>query len=169
MRRTKNPQFTKAAGAVAILFGLFFLVRLFVETPSQQIERRLKDIAKGVKAKKVKDVMENFADDFKHEPALPEKKTVEAYLTLGLDTEGVQEIAIWDIKVEIPKAEEGAKPKAIATFAFKGKGYTYETVPHWICKAIFERQPDGKWLLKDFETPRDSVTNQPVTIPTIGQ
>jgi hypothetical protein len=157
---------SRVSMVAAGLLLLFLLLRLVVETPALEIEHRLTKMSQAVKAKNLEGVMKHFAGDFKHGPDL-NKGAVEGHLRNALETEDLQEVVIWDIKVEIPRPEEGVKPKGIATFQCKAKGKYADTLT-WDCKVIFERQANGEWLLKDFETPRDHITNEVVPIPGIG-
>lgn len=167
-KQSKNRRYGQALAGVAGLLAVFFLLRLVIETPSQQIVRKLQEMSRAVKAKDTDGVVKHVSDEFKHGTFL-DKGALTHFLREAIDSESLREAELWRYDVESVSTPADGKPTATVSFYFKGKGVWGETVPHWLCKATFVRDADGQWRLKDFETPRDSVTGQPITVPGIGQ
>ena len=160
-RTRKRRWFTAAAGVVA-LAGLYCLLDFAVETDREQIQRKVKAMAAGLKAPANLDaVLENVSDRF-HCPFADSKTALRDKAREQLKTWNITEVRISDLHCgEISRERKTAvaefRAKVIGTFG------ALEAAPIF-CTATFDYQPPQGWLLRELEV-RGEGPLQGFTVP----
>jgi hypothetical protein len=142
--KTRNKYCAIAVGVVVALFVIYIVLQFFVETASEQMERRVRDIAGSVKSKQIKNVLEkNLSDDF-HAGSYNKRDFLEKAQSLA-DQHHVDSVEVWDIKlVEIDREIRTAK----LSFKAKPKIEGQET-PWYLVVAVFVMTPKESWWQKE--------------------
>ena len=162
--KTRKKQYAMGAGVFVVLLGVYVTLYCLVETSSQQMERRVRDIAASVKSKQIKNALEkNLADDF-HVGTLDKSAFVEKAQSLK-DHFGVDSLQVWQFKlVQIDRE------KKTATFHFMAKPIVPGQDTWYLVKAQFAMTSKGtwseEWKMRSFEYFNPIAdTNSPLTIP----
>jgi hypothetical protein len=152
-----------AVGVVAGLAGLYFLLDRLVETPREQIERKVGEMAAAVKARDAGTIAKHLAADFRFHGQDRDsfRKFVESAVNRGV----LDELTVWDM--EWP--EEGDDRTRRVQFKAKPKGGMAAGIEYYyLVKARFVREADGQWRLKDFDVYNPFVdSNRPLDIPNL--
>ena len=131
-------------GVVVVLFAAYLVLQFIVETASNQMKRRVQDIAGSVEKKQINSVLErNLSDDF-HAGRYDKKGFIDKAQSLA-DSYGVDSVEVWDFElVEIDREKRTAK----FTFRVKPKIKDHET-PWYLVKAVFVMTPKESWWQKE--------------------
>lgn len=156
-RRGVNPIFLLALVPLVLMLGYFITDRL-VETRREQIQRKLHEMAAGVKARDMDRIFRHISSQFRHEHYDRDsfRRAVDAALRNNL----VSEVEVWDLKFldEGGNVEFQAKPKG-----GMADGYTFFRVT-----AEFVRDPDGQWRMKGFQVFKPYAdSKEPMSIPQL--
>ena len=161
----KKPYGYAAVGFLAAL-AVYFLLYNFIETSSQQIKRRVKDIAASVEGKDIKARLEkNLAEDFRvgsYDKKAFIEKAQQLRDAFGVDRVGVSGFELVEID----------RDKGVARFHFLATPVARDATQVYLVKAVFVMKPKEKWFDKEewrmqsFQYFNPVVdTNSPLTIP----
>jgi hypothetical protein len=164
--RTRKKQYAISAGVVLLLLAVYGALLLFIETSSQQMERRVNDMAASVQRKDIPATLEkHLTDDFRF-GHYDKKGFIDKAQQLQ-DRFGVDKVIVWNFTlVEIDR------DKGTARFHFNAKPITSQETPFYLVKAVFVMKPKEKWSDKEewrmqsfeyFNPVADS--NSPLQIP----
>ena len=147
--RTRNRRWFASAAGVVALAGLYCLLDFAVETDREQIQRKVKAMAAGLKAPANLDaVLENVSDSF-HCPFADSKTALREKAREQIKTWNITEVRISDLRCgEISRERK----TAVAEFRAKviGEFGTLEAAPVF-CKATFDYQPPHGWRMRELE------------------
>jgi hypothetical protein len=154
------------------LAGLYFLLDRLVETDREQVERKVQEMAAGVRARDVNAIFNHVSERFSHNGMgrAQFRQSVEGLLQGGI----VDDIEVWEFTfpedfrapVSLPGQET---PAETIRFSFRAKpkgGRVINPLDH-PCEARFVRDPDGQWRMLDFQVFNPVLTNQPEQIPVL--
>jgi hypothetical protein len=160
--RTRKRGVLVAAGVVAALAGVYFVLSLLVETPHAQVTRKLNEMAAGVKARDADAIFKHIAADlrFRGQDRAAFRNYVETALRRGL----IGELEVWDF--HWPKG--GDEKTLPVEFSAKPKGGVVPDGAYYLVRAKFVREADGQWRLQSFDVYNPAVeTSRPIDIPTL--
>jgi hypothetical protein len=161
--RSRKRAFLIAAAVVASLAGVYFLLDKLVETPPEQIERKLTEMATAVRTRDVDAIVKHLAADF-HFRGQDKAAFRQAYVEPALQRGLVGELEVW----EFHWPEGGDDQKRPVEFYAKLKGGMVPEGPFYLVKAQFIREADGQWRLKGFDLFNPAVdTTRPIDIPPV--
>jgi hypothetical protein len=137
--RTRKKQYASGAGLVLLLLAVYVVLAFFIETSSQQMERRVSDMAASVERKDIRATLEkHLADDFRF-GQYDKKGFIDKAQQLR-DGFGVDKVTVWNFTlVEIDR------DKGTAKFHFNAKPITSQETPFYLVKAVFVMKPKEKW------------------------
>lgn len=147
--RARDRRWFAAAAGVVALAVLYCLLDSAVETDREQIQRKVKAMAAGLKAPANLDaVLENVSDQF-HCPFAESKSALRDKARDAIQTYKITEVRIsdlhcGDISRERSTAVAEFRAKVIGTFG------SLEAAPV-ICKAKFDYEPQPGWRLRELE------------------
>ncbi len=142
-----------AAGVVVGLVGVYFLLDRLVETRREQIERKLQEMARGVKDRNVDAIFAHISDRFDYRGL--KKPAFRAVAEATLRTGRVTELVIWNVK----HLDNHGKVR----FQAKPKGSVGDNVGTDV-EAQFVNE-NGQWRLRTFEVFQPFVdANQPFDV-----
>jgi hypothetical protein len=142
--RTRKKRYAISVGVVLLLLAVYGLLAwLLIETSSQQMERRVSDMAESVQRKDIRATLEkHLADDF-HFGQYDKKGFIDKAQQLR-DGFGVDKVTVWNFTlVEIDR------DKGTAKFHFNAKPITSQETPFYLVKAVFVMKPKEKWSDKE--------------------
>ncbi|MFL5240733.1 MAG: hypothetical protein ACJ8FY_01380 [Gemmataceae bacterium] len=160
--QTRKKRYLKALLPVLGLALIYSLIGHFVETPQQQITRKLREMADGVTHNDLDKVLAHISEDF-HVGSTNKRafRTKAHELMSGF---GVTKMVVWDIDVVNLDKEKGTAQVnlAIKTFGdFRGSGDLF-----YNGRALFQRDPDGQWRLQSFQIFHPFIDTQtPLPLP----
>jgi hypothetical protein len=160
--RTRRHAYLVALGVVGGLAGLYALLFLLIETPRQQIERKVNEMAAAVAARDADAILRNVSDDFRHGGM--DKAGLRGLVEKVLRQRAIDGLQVWDF--DWP---ESAAPRTRPVhFRAKPLGGMASGEAFYLVKATFVRDPDGQWRLKGFDVFNPFVnTTQPFEIPSL--
>jgi len=142
-----------AAGAVAGVALLYFLLSLVHETDRTQIFRKMNEMKEAVNQKDLKRFLAHVSDDFQAYGM--NKKALREETASAIDRFGISNASISDLKLDELDKENGR-----ATVSFRGAADNNRTARLAIpCKAKFVRDKDGQWRMKSIAFYKPLVDN----------
>jgi hypothetical protein len=163
--KTRKKQYAIGGGVFVLLLGLYIALYCLIETSSQQMEKRVREIAASVKNKQIRSALEkNLADDF-HVATYNKSAFIDKAQSLR-DHFGVDALDVRDFKlVEIDREKKTATVHFIAQPLVPG-----EQTPWYLVKAQFVMTSSGtwteEWKMRSFEHFNAIAdTNSPLPIP----
>jgi hypothetical protein len=160
--RPKRDEKKKGPSARAILFGISGLALLlllglwacdhFVESDTEQIDRKMHEMSAGVHERNMDNVFRHVSDSFHVGSA--NKAAFRQLADGAIQRQDITEIEVWDIAVESVSRETKT---ATVRFRFKPKGRVPENAGY-IGKSKFVLDPDKEWRLQSIEI-SDSLGN----------
>lgn len=147
--RRKQPS-TKSILLVVSALALLLLAAvrvcdLAVESPREQIERKLHEMSDGVRERNLAKTFQHVSDSFRYGTA--GKETLQREGEQAQQDGRVTEIPIWDIKVDDVK-ENDTKVKAEFRIKVKGSAFAEN---QFLVRSYFVREADGQWRLESFK------------------
>jgi ketosteroid isomerase-like protein len=158
----RNRGLLIAAGVMAALGGLYFLLSLMLETPRAQIERKLKEMAAAVKAKDADALFNHIAADFRFRGQ--DRKSFRTYVDTAFKGGMIDDLIIYDFDWREDKG--GDRVRNVA-FMAKPKASYAENQPAYRVQAKFVREADGQWRMQSFEVYNPVLGQQPMDIPNL--
>lgn len=167
--RTRQRGYAIAAGAAGGLIALVCLILtigplLFGESDSQQIERKVREMAAAVKAGNLDGAFRHISREFRFGgldgPAF-RQKAAEA-----IRLHHVEDIVVWEFEPgEISRQRRAAK----ISFLVKVRGnWQGSEIANYRCDADFVLDPDSQWRLKGFQLFNPFMeSDQPIRIPGV--
>ncbi len=155
-----------AAGAIALLALVWLLgyviPLVFGESDKQQIERKIREMAEGVKARDLERVFTHISDEI-HFQTTHGKKDFRRNADNAIRSHNPEDVLIWDFEAkEISRQKRTAKVE----FMVKAKGNWPGSEVGYRCEAEFVLDADNQWRLKGFQIFNPYVdTHQPIQIP----
>lgn len=164
--RTRQRYYAIAAGTAVILMGLVWLLplvlpRLFGESDSQQIRRKIREMADAVKVADLDRIFSHISRDFNyrgHGRADFRQRSAEV-----LRSRQVEAVIVWDFEdLEIARKDRTAKVR----FLVKPRGPWQGSEAGYPCEADFVLDSDGQWRMKGFQIFNPFVeSDQPIPVP----
>jgi hypothetical protein len=149
-----------SAGAMIALGGLYFILDKLVETPSEQIERKLAQMAAAVKTRDAEAIFRHIAADFQFRGQ--DRARFRAYTETVFQHGWIGELAVW----EFQWPEGGTDSTRPVQFLAKPLGGVFSNDLYYLIRADFVRESDGQWRLKGFEIFNPySDSKTPLSIP----
>jgi hypothetical protein len=157
--RTRTRAVLLAAGAVALLAGVYLLLSLLVETPRKQIERELQEMAAAVKARNTDGIFKHIAREFSFRgmDRAQFRGSVDTVLQRGL----VDDLVIYDVEWREP-GDNRMRP---VEFMAKPKGPALGDQPAYRVRARFVLEDDGQWRMQSFEVYNPVAGKEPMDFP----
>jgi hypothetical protein len=157
----RDRRFLIGIGVVAALFLILFLVSSLVDTDAKRIQRALTAMAEGVNARNADQIFAHISDRFRLGSRGKQefRPIVERYLKSG----EVTRMKYWDFE---PHAL--ARDTATILFKVKGEGSANFGYEFFNCRAVFVRDPDGRWRLQTFwlyAPQTDPTSEESLTLP----
>jgi ketosteroid isomerase-like protein len=151
-----------AVVAIAALAGLYFLLDRLVETPREQIERKLVvEMREAVKARDVDAIFKYIAADFRFRGQ--NREAFHGYVADALRAGLVEDVIIYDVSFP-DGGDDRTRP---VEFMAKPKAPWAENQPAYRVTAKFVREGDGQWRLQSFEVYNPVLGQQPMDIPNL--
>jgi len=164
--RTRQRRYALGAGTAVALMGLVWLLlyllpRLLGESDSQQIERKVREMANAVKDANLDRIFSHISRDFEyrgHNKAAFRQKAAEV-----LRSRNVDEVIVWDFDPgEIAREKRTGKVR----FLVKARGNWRGSEAGYLCEADFVLDSDGQWRMRGFQIFNPFMeTDQPIPIP----
>lgn len=172
-----NTRTRKAAIAVGIVTGLIGLCYLFDQvrprTDAEQIEWKVKEMAKAVSRKDVDGIFRHISDDFNFQGL--KKESLRRHVTRVLESGELEDISVY--RFEDPELNRPAvgfadrvvpsRPKGTRSIDFQVKPKGHGDGLWYRCTARFVLDPDGEWRLKDFSL-HNPVNGDLISIPQLS-
>jgi hypothetical protein len=157
---TRKRALLLSVGAAAALAGVYFVLDRAVETPREQIERALTEMAAAVRTRDAEAIFRHIAADFRFRNQ--DRAAFRAYVETAFQRGLVGELEVW----EFQWPEAGDDHTRRVEFDAKPKGGMVPEGAFYLVKATFVREADGRWRLKGFEVFNPAVdTRRPIDIP----
>jgi hypothetical protein len=164
--RTRRKPYAYAAVGFLFALAIFSLLYFLIETSSQQMKRRVGDMAASVERKDVRPTLEKHLTADFHFGNYDKKAFIDKAEQLR-DVFGVNRVEVWNFTlVEIDR------DKGVAKLHFNAKPIARDAAPYYLVKAVFVMKPKEKWSDKEewrmqsfeyFNPVADS--NSPLQIP----
>ncbi len=140
---TRKRWLLVGVGVLAGLAGVYFLLDRLVETPNEQIGRKLNEMAAAVKARNPDAVMRHIAADFhfRHQDRAAFAALVDRALHQGL----IEDLSVWDFRTP----DGGTDLTRKVEFTAKPRGGVVPEGLFYRVKATFVRETDGQWRHAD--------------------
>jgi hypothetical protein len=149
----RRRAFLYAAGVMVVLIGVYALLDRLVETRREQIERKLHEMARGVKDKNVDAIFRHISDQFDYKGI--NKATFRTGAAARMRTGWVDKLDIWRI--------EHLDDQGKVRFQAKPHGRVGENVGTGV-EAQFVNE-NGQWRLRSFKVFNPFVdTNQEIDV-----
>jgi hypothetical protein len=160
--RTRKQVYLKRLILPIGLAAIYALISHFVETPKQEITRKLKEMADGVMHNELDKAFAHISEDFRVGGSNKNgfRKRAEELKSAF----GVTEMIVWDIDVTELDEDKG---RASATLAVKTLGsYRGSGSLYFNGRAEFQRDTDGQWRLLSFQLFHPFIdTSSPLPLP----
>jgi hypothetical protein len=164
--RTRKRYYALGAGGAVLLLGLvclllYLLPLVLGESDSQQIERKVREMAAAVKARNLDRIFRHVSNTFRFvslDRAAFRQKAEEV-----IRRRDVEEVTVWDFE-----RGEIAREKRSATVSFmvKAKSNWQGSEFPYRCEADFVLDPDGQWRMRGFQIFNPIVeSREPIQIP----
>ncbi len=164
--RTRRRPYAVGAVAAVVLLGLVGLLvylspHLFGESDSQQIERKVREMAAAVKTNDLDRIFGHISRDFRHGSL--DKAAFRHRAEEVMRSRNVEEVIVWDFqRGEVRRAQRTAK----ITFMVKARGNWRGSEAGYLCEAEFALDPDNQWRMKGFQLFNPfRESDQPIAIP----
>jgi hypothetical protein len=149
-----------AGSSVLLLLVVHLMMDWLVETRSEQIARKLNEMAAAVRKRDPEAIFRHIARKFQiaGQDRAAFRHNVEQALRNGM----VTDLKLW--------AYDFSEPGGRVRFFAKPSGNTPGTEQYWLIRAEFVQEEPGQWRLAGFEVFNPFVnTDQPLTIPQWGR
>jgi hypothetical protein len=137
---------------LAVLAGVYFLLDRLVETPHEQIKRKLHEMADAVKTRNLDRIFAHISEQFNVQGM--NKAAFRTYVESQFSI--VEDLAVW--------GEQFPDDSGRIVFRAKPKGPRIPEQFQAIVDAEFVRDPDQEWRLRRFEV-RLGLGGSPVPLP----
>jgi hypothetical protein len=144
-----------AMGFVILLIGLYALLDRLVETDREQIERKLEEMAAGVRAHNTDTVFEHVSDNFRSPGGNNKAKfrdEAEGRIT------SVTQLTVWNYRYEC-KPERGKEFSGLR-FRFKVVPSQLAADPWFDCQPVWEYDAVKGWQVKGFKIFKPDTTEE---------
>jgi hypothetical protein len=162
--RTRQRSYAYGAGASIALIGaaclaVYLIPLLFGESDVQQIERKIREMAAGAKARDLDRISRHLAENFLYGSS--DKRAFIGKAGEALIRHDVEDVVVWDFEFgEVSRS----KPACKVAFKAKPKGNWRGSEVYYRCVAEFVIEPDSQWRMRTFRIFLGD-TNQEATIP----
>lgn len=155
--RTRARGWLIAVAAIVGLIGLYALLDRLVETPYEQMVRKVREMATGVERKDPSSLNALLSDDFDYHGL--RKSGLLAIADQRIRNGDVHEIVVWDFQ-----RGESSDRTAIIIFHVKVKTAFTPDALFYRCHATFTQSPDGQWRMQTFRLFDPTRTNEEITV-----
>lgn len=164
--RTRRRHYLIAAIAAALGLLGSVAIHLKVESDTEQMVRKLGEISRAVRARRLDQVFEHVADDFLVKGV--DKAGFRAYCDRMQSGRQADEFVAWDFEPGV--ISKDAK-RGELSFLFKVRGSFGETPPGYFAKTFWSFRPsDGQWRIQSFELFNSMAESKtPISIPGWGR
>jgi hypothetical protein len=164
--RTRKRYFALGAGLAVVLVGLvcllpYLLPLILGESDSQQIERKIREMAASVKARNLDRIFRHVSNSF-HFRSL-DKLAFRQRSEEVIRRRDVEEVVVWDFeRGEISREKRSATVRFTVKARSKWQGSEFP----YRCEADFVLDSDGQWRMRGFQLFNPLVnSNEPIDIP----
>jgi hypothetical protein len=164
--RTRKRYFALGAGVAVLLGGLvclllYFLPFILGESDSQQIERKIREMAAGVKARNLDRIFQHISSTF-HFVSF-DKAAFRQRAEEIIRRRDVDEVVVWDFeRGEIAREKRTGK----ISFMVKARSDLRGSDIPYRCEADFVLDSDGQWRMSGFQIFKPFVdSKEPIHIP----
>ena len=142
--KLRKKYYAVGVGVVVVLVVAYIVLHFLFETASNQMKRRVHDIADSVEKKQIETVLEkNLSDDF-HTGRYDKKGFIDRAHQLA-DQFSITSLSVWEEQVI-----EIDREKRIAKFGFNARPHRgQETTPWYRIVAVFVMTPKESWWQKE--------------------
>lgn len=156
--RERKRSWLFALAFVAGLAALYLLLDRLVETPYEQIDRKLHLMAHAVQTRNSEAIFRHLAQGFSVQGI--DRERFRAYVDRVLREGLVNELTVWDI--------QRPDPSGLVQFRAKPKGRQILSDVPYLVRGRFVRESDGQWRLESFQVFNPLVDqHQPMDIPQL--
>jgi ketosteroid isomerase-like protein len=157
--RTRRKNYLIGLAAIVILIGLYELCHLLVETPREQIKRKLDDMAAAVQAYDTQRIFQHISDQFQFQGY--NKAEFRQQVQRVFNQRWLESLKVWDQEWEPGNNSNTYQ----GHFRAKPRG-PFNAEEFYLVRATFIKDPDGQWRLQEFRVYNPVVnTNDPMQIP----
>jgi hypothetical protein len=164
--RTRQRKLALGAGIAVLLIGVVWLLCFLIPTDAKKIAHALQEMSDGVRAHDLDRIFSQVSDQFQQGPPTfggsLDKAAFRQRSEGIIQDRSVEEVPIWDIKVEkLSRQERSAQVVCSA----KPKG-NWTSGAFYIIRSQFVLDADGQWRMKGFEVCNPAVnTREGIRIP----
>jgi len=164
--RTRQLKLALGAGIAVLLIAVLWLLCFLIPTDAKKIAHALQEMSDGVKSHDVDRIFAHVSEQFQQGPptfgGALDKAAFRQRSEGIIQERGVEEVPIWDIKVEkISRQNRSAQ----AVCSAKPKG-NWTAGAFFIIRSQFVLDADGQWRMRGFEVCNPAVnTNVGIRIP----
>jgi hypothetical protein len=169
--QTRERRWQTAVLIVLALIGCYFLLDRAVETEREQVVRKVRAMADGVRERDVSKIFIHISERFHFAGADRVRFRQRAEQAIGRHE--VDEVEVWefqfpdDFRTRVQVPGQGEVDAIRVSFMAKPKGGVMGD-QFFRCEAVFVREPDEQWRLFEFQLFNPAVdSNQPVQIPGV--
>jgi hypothetical protein len=173
----KTRQWKYLIGVIGVA-GIYVACAVFTilnETARQQIDRKIHEMATAIAAHDLERAFAHVSDDFSVNKV--NKAMLRRQADHAIRQFGIHDVPVWDVK--FPDAEPAtlqyqsggewrSAPAEKVAFEFKAKS-SPDDAGYWChCEAVFVREPDNQWRMKNFEL-FNGANRQKLNFPAPGR
>jgi hypothetical protein len=157
LRRQKRSDFVNLGiGVVALL--VVFLIDRSVESPREEIERRIHEMGAASREGRTADLFQHVSDSFQRKSL--DKKGLQE-LARKAEQMGLGGIEEWDVKrTDFKEGPDGTTCEQSFRAQLKGHPESQRIVV-----ATFKKDPDGQWRLSSFKTMNPVNAGEEMDVP----
>jgi hypothetical protein len=155
---TRKRGLLVAAGVMAVLIGVYFLLDRAVETDREQIHRKVEEMAAAITDNDLDRAFEVLSDQF-HTPRGTDKDGLRRVAQTYRASGQVNRVKVWDIRIGSLSREQGQ-----AKVGFNVKVEPAMNIHLW-CDTVFDHDDTHGWRLRTFRLYDPSKNNEEFAVP----
>jgi hypothetical protein len=157
--RTRRRRWLIGLAVVAGLVGLYALLDWLIETPYEQMVRKINEMAASAQKRDPTSLSANISNDFSFRGM--SKDALLAAANSRIRNGDVREVVVWDFQRGPISAEERTGD---IDFLIKVKTVWTPDAVFYRCHATFALDPDGQWRLRTFKLFDPTRINEEVEV-----
>lgn len=163
--QTRERLYLYALILCGVLAGLYFVLDRAVETDREQVTRKVREMAAGVRARDVNAIFTHISERFNRGGV--NKAAFRELVDGFLRGRRIDEVEVWDFDFRPNRLQGEQTPAEEIRVSFMAKPKGGVAVGEFgRCEARFVHDPDGQWRLIDFQVFNPAIdSNQPWQIP----
>ena len=160
-RSVRNRRLLAAAGVFVFLAVLYWILNLLVETPREQIERKMGEMKTALNKPDLDTVFRHTSESFKFRGY--DKKSARKHAEEALSSRRVRNIQVWEVEVE---ELDRTKKTAKVNFKVKADNSMSSGAEFALCRSVWVLDADGEWRMQTCNLYNPFIdTNSPLTFP----